>query len=205
MEISYRGANCIVIKSKGVTLVVDPTENVKANEVNKDGAVVLATQGDFLPNKTSAFVIDMPGEYEHDDVSIKGIAMKRHIDPEGKNATLYTIDVTGIKIAVTGHITAPIDDDVLEQIGMVDIAVVPVGGGGYTLDARDAASVVRQIAPKIVVPTHYADSDIKYEVPQEPVDQFVKDLGGAHEKIPSLKLKNNSMPEVVTVYEITRS
>ena len=205
MEISYRGANCIVIKSKGATLVIDPTNNVKVNELNKDGTVVLATQGDFAPKNSSAFVIDMPGEYERDDVSIKGIAMKRNIDPEGKNATLYTIDMAGTKIAVMGHITAPIEDDVLEEIGMVDIVAIPVGGGGYTLDARDAASVVRQISPKIVIPTHYADSSIKYEVPQEPVDQFVKELGGAHEKTSSLKLKNNSMPEVITVYVITRS
>jgi hypothetical protein len=34
-----------------------------------------------------------------------------------------------------GHIYPELSEDQLEQIGMVDILVVPVGNSGYTLDA----------------------------------------------------------------------
>ncbi|MDR1196883.1 MAG: MBL fold metallo-hydrolase, partial [Candidatus Nomurabacteria bacterium] len=146
MEIDYRGANSVVIKSKAGTIVVDPTDNVKVNEITNDGVITIVTQDDFIPKKAS-FVINMPGEYEHNDISITGIPMQRHIDPEGKNGVAYRLVLDGVRIAILGHILAPISDDDLEALGIIDVLIVPVGGGGYTLDAKDAASITRQIGP----------------------------------------------------------
>lgn len=204
MEISYKGANCVVIKAKQALIVVDPTTNVKTNEATNKDAVVLVTQSDFAP-KAAPFVIDMPGEYEHNDVSIQGIAVSRQIDPEGKNSTLYRVELDGLKIAVVGHTMAPLSDDDLESIGMIDIAIIPVGGGGYTLDARDATTIIRQLSPKIIIPTHFDDSGVKYEVPQESIDVFTKEIGLTPEKVTSLKIKNGALPESMTVYELARS
>jgi L-ascorbate metabolism protein UlaG (beta-lactamase superfamily) len=204
MEIEYRGANCVVIKSKKGVMVVDPTDGVSVSEVKNKDAIILSTHDVDLPSDVK-FAINMPGEYEINDVTIMGIPMKRHTDPDGKNATAYRIELDGLRIAVVGHIEAPLSDDVLETFGVIDIAIVPVGGNGYTLDARDAASVVRQLSPKVVIPTHYADKMIKYEVPQEPVELFIKEMGGVHEKISSLKFKGNSLPETLTVYEISKT
>lgn len=205
MEIEYKGANCIVIKTKKEMVIVDPTDNVKAKEVVNKDAVILATQNEFAPKAATGFVVDMPGEYEIGDVSVRGIAAKKHIDPDGKAATIYRVVTGGVRFAILGHIDAPIGDDDLESIGVVDILVAPVGGGGYTLDARDAASIARQISPRAVIPTHFADNDVKYEVPQEEVELFIKEMGGLHEKVSSLKIKNGALPEALTVYEITRS
>jgi L-ascorbate metabolism protein UlaG (beta-lactamase superfamily) len=130
--------------------------------------------------------------------------MQRQIDPEGKKSTAYRIELGGLRLAVLGHILSPISDDDLENLGVIDIVIIPVGGGGYTLDARDAAAVARQIGPKIVIPTHYEDGAVKYEVPQEPVELFIKEMGGLYEKADSLKLKNGSLPEALTVFELKR-
>jgi L-ascorbate metabolism protein UlaG (beta-lactamase superfamily) len=207
MEIEYRGANCVVIKSKKILIVVDPTSNASVKEANNAEAVIFATQESFAPGEKEAknFVIDLPGEYEHNDVSVRGIAVRPHIgaDENAKTATMYAVEMEGRKLAIIGHTVAPLSDDDLEELGMVDILIVPVGGGGYTLDGRDAATIVRQVSPKVVMPTHYADAHVKYEVPQESVDVFVKELGAAHEKVSVLKTK--SLPEVLTVMEITRS
>jgi L-ascorbate metabolism protein UlaG (beta-lactamase superfamily) len=207
VEIEYRGANCVVIKDKKILIVVDPTSNVSVKEAKNADAVILATQETSAPGEADAknFVIDLPGEYEHNDVSVKGVAARPHIGPDenAKTATMYAIETDGKKLAVIGHTVAPLSDDDLEKLGMVDILIVPVGGGGYTLDGRDAATIVRQISPKVVVPTHYADDHIKYDMPQESVDNFVKELGAAHEKVAVLKAK--TLPEVLTVVEISRS
>jgi L-ascorbate metabolism protein UlaG (beta-lactamase superfamily) len=165
--------------------------------------ITIVTQDDFIP-KAADFVINMPGEYEHKDISIIGIPTQRHIDPEGKVGVAYRLVLDGVRIAVLEHILSPISDDDLEALGTIDILIVPVGGGGYTLDAKDAASVTRQIGPKVVVPTHYADSGVKYEVAQEPVELFIKEIGANLEKADSLKVKNGALPEVLTVYELKR-
>jgi L-ascorbate metabolism protein UlaG (beta-lactamase superfamily) len=207
MEIEYRGANCVVVKDKRILIVVDPTDNVSVKEAKNPDAVILATQGEFVPNERDAnnFVIDMPGEYERNDVSVRGIPARPHIgaNEQAKSSTMYAIEINGVRIAIIGHTMAPLSDDDLESLGVIDIVVIPVGGGGYTLDARDAATIVRQISPKVVIPTHYADTHVKYEVSQEPVENFIKEIGAAHEKMSTFKVKG--LPEALTIYELART
>ena len=157
----------------------------------------------------SRLLFDGPGEYEVGDVSIVGVAARRNIDAEdqGKASTIYRLTIDDTKIAVLGNIAPKLDDDQLEAIGMVDIVVVPVGGGGLTLDSKDAAAIVRQIEPKAVVPVHFDDPALKYEVPQEKADLIVTELSaGVVEAGPKFKLKNtSSIPDQLTVIMISRS
>lgn len=206
MELEYKGANCVVIKDRGAILVVDPTSNVSVKEADNPDAVILATQEKFAKSEREAksFVIDMPGEYEHKNISIQGIPVHVHTDKDGTRGTIYRIEMQDARIAVIGHTDAPLSDDDLETLGVVDMVIVPVGGGGYTLDARDAATIVNQISPKIVIPTHFADSGVKYPVPQDSVEEFVKQMGGAYEKKNSLKFKG-TWPNAMTVVELSRT
>lgn len=206
MDIEYRGRNCIVIKNKKATIVVDPTTTESVKEIKNSDVVVLLTNTKQPDAKYAAFVIDVPGEYERHDISIKGIAAHLHTDESGRNSIMYRVEIDGIRLAIIGHTDSPINDDDLEELGIIDVVIVPVGGGGYTLDGRDAASVVRQISPKVVIPTHFADPHINYEVPQDSVDLFVKAMSGLHERSNSLKLKGlASLPDSLTVYELNRT
>lgn len=89
---------------------------------------------------------------------------------------------------------------------MVDFLVIPVGGGGYTLDHTEASAVVRQIDPKAIIPVHYADPDVKYEVPQDNLEDFVKEMSVAVvDSGVKWKVKNRSdTPEVPSVIKIDR-
>lgn len=206
MDIEYRGENCIVIKYKKSAIVVDPTASLSVKEVTNPETIILLTKANDWAESQKGFLVDMPGEYEYNDISIKGIATHLHTDEAGKNSTMYRVEFDGVRMAIVGHTDAPLADNDLEELGVIDIVIVPVGGGGYTLDGRDAATVVRQISPKVVIPTHFADSHIKYEVPQEPVDEFVKTMSGNHEKTNSFKVKGlGSLPESLTVVELTRT
>jgi len=86
------------------------------------------------------------------------------------------------------------------------VVILPVGGGGYTLDATSAASIVRQIDPKVVIPVHYADAALKYEVPQDTLETFTKELGAPTEEVAKYKVKSASaVPEVLTTVIVARS
>ena len=67
--------------------------------------------------------------------------------------------------------------------------------------------MVRQLDPKVVIPVHYADTALKYEVPQAELDVFVKELGATVvEAGLKWKLKNSaSLPENLTLVQIARS
>ncbi len=178
MELTYYGANCIRINTKKAQIVVDDNlGQLGLKPVTKPTDISLRTfQG--VPKTNSQFMADMPGEYEISGIIIHGVPARAHMDEEGKHtATIFTVEADDLKIAIIGHVYPELSEDQLEQIGLVDIAVVPVGGNGYTLDGAGALNVVKAIEPKAVIPTHYADKAVKYEVPQAELADALKNLG----------------------------
>ena len=210
-DIEYKGGNGIVISSKKTQVVIDPNLSVVGlKNINVKDAVELATEARFAVNDASAkLLIEGPGEYETGDVSIRGIRATRHLDTSADEpvSTIYRVEVGDVRIAVLGNVAPKLSEDQLEEIGIVDILVIPVGGGGYTLDAVSAVTLARQIDPRVVIPIHYADTDLKYEVPQDDLELFVKDLAAPVEDAGSkYKIKaSSSIPQVLTVMTLSRS
>jgi hypothetical protein len=192
MENEFHGANCFSIVSKKANVVIDDNlAELGAKSVIKPGDIAIFTGAHKTLDNEVRLLIDRPGEYEVANISIQGIPARAHMDEEDKrSATIYKIIVDDIRIAVTGHIYPELTDDELEQIGTIDVLLIPVGGSGYTLDATGALKIIRKIEPKIVVPSHYADSKLKFEVPQQDLDGAIKDLAmEPKERIAKLKLK----------------
>jgi L-ascorbate metabolism protein UlaG (beta-lactamase superfamily) len=208
MEIQFHGANCISIATKKAKVVID--DNLAAlglKSVSQKADVVVYSNKSLKPDKLpEAFLIDGPGEYEISEVSVIGIPARAHMDEKDqKTATIYRIAAAGLMMVSLGHIHPDIGEETLEKIGIVDIAVLPVGGNGYTLDAHGAASLIKSLEPKMVIPTHYQDKGVNYEVEQNPLEEFTKDLSATPEKVDKLKLKSGIIADVLSVYQITRS
>jgi L-ascorbate metabolism protein UlaG (beta-lactamase superfamily) len=179
MDIQFYGANCLVLSGKGARVVMDDTlASLGGKSVMRDGDITLFTgpHGPVVGNPK--IIIDTPGEYEVSNVSIFGLQARAHTDTtEEKSAVMYKLTWGETRVLVTGHIFPKLSDAELEAIGMVDIMFVPVGGNGYTLDATGAVQLIKQVEPKLVVPTHYADKALKYEVPQASLDDALKVIG----------------------------
>lgn len=209
-EIEYKGGNGVVLSTKKASIVVDPKLSVIGlKDLGLKDAIELATEARFAINAEDAkLVIEGPGEYGIADFDIRGIAAQRHLDAETdpKISTMYRIATTEIRVALIGNIYEKLNEDQLEELGIIDVLVLPVGGGGYTLDPEGAAAVVRSIEPKIVVPVHYNDPALSYEVPQAELDEFIKALGAPVEEALKLKLKNSAaLPPTLTVFKLARS
>ncbi|MDB5159753.1 MAG: hypothetical protein JWO99_16 [Candidatus Saccharibacteria bacterium] len=209
-EIEYKGANSVIISTKKSTLVTDPKLSlVGLKDVSTKDAVELATEARFAVNSENARLnIESPGEYGVGEFDIKGIAAQRHLDSEldPQISTIYRVEVNETRIAILGNIYEKLSEVQLEDIGLVDILILPVGGNGYTLDATGAANLTRSIDPKIVIPVHFAESGINYEVPQDTLETFVKELGAPVEELPKFKLKQGApLPAVLTTIHLTRA
>ena len=210
-DLEYKGANGLVIATKKTQLVVDPKLSlVGLKDLSVKEAVEIATESRFsLDDGAAKLRIEGPGEYEVGDASIKGISAVRHIDNDADEplSTVYRVELGEIRLAILGNIASKLSEEQLEEIGVVDIVVIPVGGSGYTLDATSAAALVRQIDPRVVIPIHYADSAVKYEVPQDSLDVFVKELSAPMEDAGTkYKVKSSaSIPQVLTVVKVDRS
>lgn len=209
-EIEYKGANCIIITTKKAKMVVDPKLSVVGlKDVSTKEAVELATEARFATNNQDAILnIEGPGEYGVAGFDIHGIPAQRHLDSDKDPliSTIYKVEVGDSRIGIIGNIYEKLSDEQLERIGVLDVLIIPVGGNGYTLDATGAASLVRQIDPKVVIPVHYADSSLKYEVPQGELSLFVAELGAPVETVSKYKYKQPAaVPAALSVVELTRS
>lgn len=209
-EIEYKGGNGVILGTKNIKMVIDPNLAVVGlKNINVKDAVVLATEPRFLVNADDArLVIEGPGEYEIGDFSIRGIAVTRHIDTEdvASGTTAYRITIGDVRIALLGNIADNLSEEQLESIGLVDLMIVPVGGGGYTLSSEQAARLVRQIDPRVVIPVHYGEQGVSYEVPQDTLKQFTDEMGTTVETVDKYKLKTAaSLPAALTIVEIKRS
>jgi L-ascorbate metabolism protein UlaG (beta-lactamase superfamily) len=207
-DIEYKGGNTVVIATKKSKLITDPKQSlIGLKDIEPKNMVALATEPRFeVVSEEATIAIEGPGEYEVADFSIRGIPAQRHIDTEGHGSTMYRVEIGEVRLAILGNIDSKLSEDQLEAIGIVDILVLPVGGGGYTLDATSAAHLARQIDAKVIIPVHYADNGLKYEVPQDEFEVFHKELGGEVENVDKLKVKAASaLPPVLTIYKLTRS
>lgn len=210
-EIEYKGGNTVVLSTKQATVVFDPKASVVGlKDVIIKGAIEVATEERFAVNGPDAkLLIEGPGEYGVGPFDIRGIPAQRHLDTENDEqlSTIYRVELSDIRIGVIGNIYEKLSEIQLEGLGVIDVLVIPVGGGGYTLDATGAANLVRTIDPKVVIPIHYDGTGLKYEVPQASLKEFLDEMGGAPvETVSKYKVKQvSAIPATLTVIEVTRS
>lgn len=230
MELTFYGANCLRLAAKKVQIVVDDNlAGLGLKTATKPADISLRTNKMLPEHPDTIFRAEIPGEYEISGVVIRGIAARAHMDlvrgrdskntadsqanrasngmdEEGtKNAVIYIVQADDTKVAVLGHIYPELSEDQLEAIGVVDVAVVPVGGNGYTLDGAGALKVIKQIEPKVVVPTHYADRAIRYEVPQAELAEAVKNLGmEISETVSKYKIKPAELSDTTRLVVLER-
>src|SRR4030042_149258 len=62
----------------------------------------------------------------------------------------------------------------LEEIGQVDILLIPVGGT-FTIDPAEAAKITASLEPKIVIPMHYFNPALKTKL--EEAGKFLEEMG----------------------------
>ncbi len=207
MELQYFGANCVRVTTKKAQIVVDDNlAKLGLKSITKPEDILLLTSPEYPAPDNIRFLANMPGEYEMSGVIIHGIAARGHMDGEGShNSIIYTIESDDIRVVVLGHIYPELTDDQLEQIGMVDIAITPVGGNGYTMDGTGALKVIKQIEPKVVIPTHYADKAIKYEVPQAELTEALKNMAmEPAEKTDKYKIKEGEASDSTRLVVLER-
>ena len=208
MEIFWYGHSCFRFTERGMaTVVTDPYDHqqagyeplrVKADivTISHDTAghnYLQAVKGDYR-------VIRGPGEYEIGGVFITGVqtnGVSKKEKSETPN-TLYVIDYNGLTIAHFGDLNRVPPQSEIEALGTINVALVPVGGGGG-LNADRAAEVVSLVEPNIVIPMHYATETSKPKL--DSLNKFMKAMGVSEKiaPVPSLKITSGNLEEEMRI------
>jgi len=210
MEITWLGHSCFRIKGKQATVITDPYSPDTGYTLGKQSADIVTVSHQHPGHSYTAGVnsdphlVKGPGEYEISNVLVIGLASYHDGEKgnlKGKN-TIYLIEMDDITICHLGDLGHPLTENQTEEMGNVDILMLPVGGVS-TINASAAAAIVRQIEPKIVLPMHYGTPSLTRTL--DPVDKFLKEIG-THDTPPQAKLTitKNNLPLImqVTVLEL---
>lgn len=208
MEITWYGQACFKIKGKGSSVVIDPfdpqfTGLKEPKDLQAD--ILLITHGHEDHNFKSLVkgtvqatpqTFEVPGEYEVNGVIVTGITSfhdNHQGDQRGKN-TIFHIMIDNLSIVHLGDIGQySLSESQVSAIDQTDILLIPVGSV-YTIAAKEAANIVSQLEPKIIIPMHYRIDRLKFEL--DSVDNFLKEMGAEGiEPQPKLVTTKEKLPE----------
>jgi L-ascorbate metabolism protein UlaG (beta-lactamase superfamily) len=200
MQIQYFGLSSFKITTKEATVITDPFDKESGLTPPRGAAdiVVLAEKNNKLYNATSGvsgepFMVTDPGEYDIKGVTITGIPLKQD---EGRYVTIYLIESEGLSILNLTHIRDwNIKQDDLEDLGEIDILILPVGSNSV-LTPKLASQIVHEIEPKIVIPSHYQTAGLSLSY--EKIDDFLKQVGNKSETAEKLTVKKKDLVEEKT-------
>jgi len=91
------------------------------------------------------------------DVSVYNVPAyhdKSHGLQRGKNS-IFVIRADNLCIAHLGDLGHLLTKEQLKQLGRIDILLVPIGGGRFTIPAHEGRQVIEQVRPRIAIPMHY--------------------------------------------------
>lgn len=210
MLIQWFGQACIKVQTKPgangeVTVLFDPFDPTKTGlKLPKLTADVVAVTHDHADHNYLSgvsgdyFSITGPGEYEVKQTFFYGIS-GFHDNSNGSERgpiTMYLLESEGLSLAHLGDIgQTELTQAQLEALEGVDILILPVGGV-YTVNGKQAAALVAQLEPRIVIPIHYKIPGLKYEL--EAVDKFTHELGLKPQVEEKLKITKKDLPQEET-------
>lgn len=212
MQIFWHGYSSVRIEAKNgekvCTLMTDPYHNESALRFPKTvepDILVLSDQDTSRFNLEgvpgSAFTISDPGEFEVKGVFVRGIQDPSVGVGEKLRPVLYRIVAEGMSVGFLGQIKRALTDMEIEELGDIDILLIPVGGG-EVMDSKLANEMISRIEPRMVVPLHYDIPGIKTKL--SGVDTFCKNLVCTRQDANKLKVAKKDLPTedlVVTVLE----
>lgn len=197
MQIQYFGLSSFKITTKEATIVTDPFHKDSGLIPPRGAAdiLILSQKNKSLYSAVSGisgehFDIIDPGEYDVKGVTVTGIPLKQQ---EDKFVTIFLIESEDIRILNLTHIKDfNLKEEELEELGDIDVLILPIGGN-TVMSAAAASKVVNEIEPKIIIPSHYKMGDLILDL--DPLDKFVKEMGGKKEEMEKLSFKKKDLPE----------
>lgn len=197
MQIQYFGLSSFKITTKEATVITDPFHKDSGLTPPRGAAdiLVLAQKDKTLYSATSGisgdpFLINDPGEYDVKGVTVTGIPLKQE---DNKYTSVFLIESEDIRILNLTHIHEwNMKENELEELGEIDILILPVGGN-TVLSASAASKVVNEIEPKIVIPSHYKMKELIIDV--DGIEKFIKEMGGKSEPVEKLTIKKKDLVE----------
>ncbi len=202
MNIKWLGHSSFCLTSShGTKVLIDPYKdfgNYVLPKINPDIITTSHSHSDhsFTDNIENEFVlINEVGEFIEKDIEFNGVETFHDNVYGAEKGTniVFNITIDNINICHLGDIGHILSNEKVEQIGEVDILLIPVGGT-YTIDHIAAKSIVRQLCPKIIIPMHYKTEALSQTGDTFlTVDNFINIMNVDYEVLDELNISSETL------------
>ncbi|MCD8221520.1 MAG: MBL fold metallo-hydrolase [Clostridiales bacterium] len=181
MKLTWIGHSCFKLEKDGYSIITDPYADGSVpgcKPVRETADLVLCSHehgdhnyrdGVTLTGRSGGpFTVEIIDTY-HDDVKgAKRGSNKIAIISDGEN-----------RVAHLGDLGCELEPEQVERLKGLDVVMIPIGGF-FTIDAKQAAEIVRLLNPRIVIPMHYRSEagGFGFDVIGT-VGEFTKEMGSA--------------------------
>jgi len=107
--------------------------------------------------------------------------------------TVYLVEIEGIKMCFLGHVSEALATDIAKYLEEIDVLFIPAGGKPF-IEQKAAVKIIKQIAPKIVVPSFFKISGLKR--PSADLKIFFEEGGYKAEAQEKLTIKKKDLAEI---------
>lgn len=186
VSITSYGHSALVIRGGGATVLLNPFKAVGCAaglaEPRVSANVVLASSRllDEGAPVASGRMLSSPGSYRIAGLGIEGIAAP-HDRFGGRRfgqATLWRWKQGGLEFAHLGGTAARLSPEDRVLLGRPDVLIIGVGGGAKVYDGAEAAAVVRELAPRRVIPVQYVSGKAPANCDQGSIEPFLQAMAG---------------------------
>ena len=178
MDITWHGNSCFTLKTKEVTIAINPDKD--AGKLKADG--VLSSLAETVEVEGSEKLFDWPGEYEYKGVPLNAFQAwtAAKDDPKAEKTIIFAFKMQGIKVCHLGALGHKLTDEMINKIGDVDILMMN-GSKDSNLGIKKALEVIEAIEPRAIAIYGTEDTTaILKELGAGAVEQQEKvSLGGA--------------------------
>ncbi len=185
MIITYQGAEFFKVQQGDTVVAFNPVSKdskLKSARFGANVVLVSAHHPDFNGVEQMSFgekqpvVIEGPGEYETQDIFIKGFGGLSHFGEKELLNTSYLLSIEGMNLCYLGALDGELPKELVEATEDIDVLFVPIGGEGV-LEPSEAYKIAVKLEPKVIIPMHYGDVGMK-----DALKMFLKEAGKADTK-----------------------
>ena len=190
VTITSYGHSALLIQGGGAKVLINPFKAVACAaglaEPKVNANVILASSlllDEGAPVASGKF-LSQPGSYRLAGLKIEGISAP-HDRFGGRRfgqSTLWRWSQGGLTFAHLGGTAAKLSPEDRVLLGKPDVLIVGVGGGAKVYDGAEAAAVVRELAPKRVIPVQYVSGKTPANCDQSSVEPFLEAMKGTSVK-----------------------
>ena len=190
VTITSYGHSALLIQGGGAKVLVNPFKAVACAaglaEPKVSANVILASSlllDEGAPVASGKF-LSQPGSYRLAGLKIEGISAP-HDRFGGRRfgqSTLWRWNQGGLSFAHLGGTAAKLSPEDRVLLGKPDVLILGVGGGAKVYDGAEAAAVVRELAPKRVIPVQYVSGKTPANCDQSSVEPFLEAMKGTSVK-----------------------